>query len=249
MDALRLILLLIGLAIVGLIFLRARNQQGKKLDILRHFDKTFLTSFKSSKQPAEPLHPRRDASLDAEELGEIDSMVAARENVPVVSEVEELTMTTADTNINSGEPMLVTLTVMAHQGKLSGPALSSALHAQGFHFGEMMAFHLYAQPEQTRGMAICTILNVMEPGSFPDAALEGIEVPGIILLMQLPGPLEPRTAFERVLSTAQQLAADLGADLCDEQRNRLTKQGIAHLKDKIEAYRFKQKMAQIKRRS
>ncbi len=248
MDTLRLILLLIGLAIVGFIFLRARSQQGKKLDILRHFDKTFLSSFKSSKQPAEPLHPRRDASLDIDDLGEIDSMVAARENVPVVAKDETVGITTSDMTINRGEPMIVTLTVMAHQGKLSGPALSSAVHAQGFHFGEMMAFHRYAQPEQNRGMAVCTILNVMEPGSFPDAELEDIEVPGIILLMQLPGPVEPRAAFELVLSVGQQLALELNADLCDEHRNRLTKQGIAHLKDKIEAYRFKQKMAQIKQR-
>lgn len=247
MDALRLILLLIGLAIVGFIYLRARSQQGKKLDILRHFDKTFLSSFKSDKQPAEPLHPRRDAAIDVDDLEDIDSMVAARENDEMTDGIETVTMVANEVELENAEPMIVTLTLMAHQGKLVGPALSAALQAQGFQFGEMMAFHLYADTER-RGRAICTILNVMEPGSFPDAELEGIEVPGIILLMQLPGPLEPRAAFERVLSIGQQLASELEADLCDEQRNRLTQQGIGHLKDKIEAYRFKQKMAQIKRR-
>lgn len=247
MDALRLILLLIGLVVIGFIFLRARNQQGKKLDILRHFDKTFIFSFKSKKEPSVPLHPRREVSLNVEDLNDMDNMVAAREEVSEASST--LGMTTADVSIDSGEPMTITLTIMKHQGKLSGPVLSAALHAQGFHFGQMMAFHLYAQPELTRGMAVCSILNVLEPGSFPDAQLEGIEVPGIILLMQLPGPVEPRTAFERVLATGQQLARALDADLCDDHRNRLTQQGIAHLKDKIEAYRFKQRMTQIKRRS
>ena len=249
MDALRLILLLIGLAVIGFIFLRARNQQGKKLDILRHFDKTFIFSFKSKKKPSVPLHPRREVSLSVEDLNDIDNMVAAREGVSEASSAMDMGMTTTDVSIDSGETMTITLTIMKHQGKLSGPVLSAALHAQGFHFGQMMAFHMYAQPELTRGMAVCSILNVLEPGSFPDAQLEGIEVPGIILLMQLPGPVDLRTAFERVLAAGHQLARALDADLCDDHRNRLTQQGIAHLKDKIEAYRFKQKVAQIKRRS
>ena len=158
-------------------------------------------------------------------------------------------MTTADVSVSSGEPLDMMFTIMARQGKLSGPALSTAVHAHGFRFGDMMAFNLFSQTEQTHGLAVSTILNVMEPGSFPDAGLEGIEVPGIILLMQLPGPLEPREAFEKVLLIGQQLASTLDADLCDEQRNVLTQQGITHLKDKIETYRFKQKVAQIKRRS
>lgn len=248
MDALRLILLFIGLAIVGFIFLRARNQQGKRLDILRHFDKTFLTSFKTRTTPAVPVHPQRDTSLAEDDLEVIDDIVAVRENTPIVA-TDDLEMTTADMSVASGEPLVMMLTIMARQGKLAGPALSAALHAEGFRFGDMMAFNLFAKAEQTRGAAVCTAVNVMEPGSFPEATLEGIEVPGIILIMQLPGPLEPRAAFDKMLAASQQLAEVLDADLCDEQRNRLTKQGIGHMKDKVEAYRFKQKMAQLKRRS
>ena len=249
MDALRLILLLLGLAIVGFIFFRARRQQGKGLDILRHFDKTFITSFKSKNEPSTPVHPRRDAAIDENDLSDVDGLVAARQDTQMETTAIDADMTTADVSISSGEPLDMMFTIMARQGKLSGSALSAAVHAHGFHFGDMMAFNLFSQAEQTRGSAVCTILNVMEPGSFPDAGLEGIEVPGIILLMQLPGPLEPRTAFDKVLLIGQQLAGALDADLCDEQRNVLTQQGITHLKDKIETYRFKQKVAQIKRRS
>lgn len=249
MDALRLILLLLGLAIVGFIYLRARRQQGKGLDILRHFDKTFITSFKSKSEAPSPVHPRRDVSIDETDVNEMNGLVAAREDEPLVTSAIDVGMTTADVSVSSVEPLDMMLTVMARQGKLSGPVLSKALQAQGFHFGDMMAFNLFAQAGQAHGTAICTVLNVMEPGSFPDAELEGIEVPGIILLMQLPGPLEPRAAFERVLLIGQQLASTLGADLCDDHRNVLTQQGISHLKDKIEAYQFKQKVAQIKRRS
>ena len=249
MDALRLILLLLGLAVVGFIYLRARRQQGKGLDILRHFDKTFISSFKSIKEPSTPVHPKRDASIDETDFSEMDGMVAARQDDQMDSSVVDADMNIADISVSSGEPLDMMFTVMARQGKLSGPALSAAVHAQGFQFGDMMAFNLFAQADQKHGAAVCTILNVMEPGSFPDAGLEGIEVPGIILLMQLPGPLEPRAAFERALLIGQQLASTLDADLCDEQRNVLTQQGISHLKDKIETYRFKQKVAQIKRRS
>ena len=248
MDTLRLILLVTGLAIVAFIYLRARRQQGKRLDILRHFDNTFLTSFKSKPDVAAPVHPQRDASLAEDDLDVFDNMVAVREDTAEVSH-DDMSMSTDELTMDAGEPLVLMLTIVAREGKLSGPILSDALHNTGFRFGDMMAFNLFAKAGQTHGHAICTAVNVLEPGSFPDAQLEGIDVPGIILIMQLPGPLEPRTAFDKVLEVAEQLAEELDAELCDEQRNRLTKQGISHMKDKVEAYRFKQKMAQIKRRS
>lgn len=250
MDALRLILLLLGLAIIGFIYLRARNERGDRLkNILRHFDKTFLSSFKSKSAPTSPIHPKRDTSIVDEDLDVIDGIVADRKQGHAHTAEIVMEMTTADMGVGSGEPLVMMLTVMARQGKLSGPVLSDSLHALGFHFGDMMAFNLYSSAEQKKGSAVCTVVNVMEPGSFPDAQLEGIEIPGVILIMQLPGPVEPRVAFEKLLSAGQQLASDLDADLCDERRNRLTQQGIGHMKDAIEAYRFKQKMAQIKRRT
>ena len=216
------------------------------------FDKTFLSSFKTSlqtfKDDARPLHPQRDELLDETDLDSFDGLVAARQAgdaTPVMSDVK---MNTAEMDVSEGEPLLITLTLMARDGKLSGPQLSQALHRQGFQYGDMMAFNLYVEPGQKQGAAVCTVVNVMEPGSFPDAGLEGIELPGVILLLQLPGPMEPRAAFERVLTIGQTLAAELPAELCDEHRNKLTQQGIAHLKDQVESYRFKQKLAQIKRR-
>jgi cell division protein ZipA len=252
MDALRLILLFLGLAVIGFIYWRARRQQGKGVDIMRHFDKTFLSSFKTSlqtiKDDARPLHPQRDDLLDETDIETFDGLVAARQGEGENAAGMDVPMNTAEISATEGEPLLITLSVMAREGKLSGPLLSQALRTQGFQFGDMMAFNLYAEPGQKQGAAVCTVVNVMEPGSFPDASLEGIEVPGIILLLQLPGPMEPRAAFERVLAIGQALAAELEADLCDEHRNKLTQQGIAHLKDKVESYRFKQKLAQIKRR-
>ncbi|MFO7603137.1 MAG: cell division protein ZipA C-terminal FtsZ-binding domain-containing protein [Gammaproteobacteria bacterium] len=244
MDALRLILLLIGLAVIGVIYFYARQQQGRGLGLLQElYRKSALPGFWRRRAATEPSPPHRDTALDAADLEGLDGLVAQREPTAVDSGDLDVVV-----NVEAGEPLVMMLTVMARQGRLPGPALAAALRAQGFCFGDMMAFNLFAQPGQRHGPAVCTVVNVLEPGSFPDAELEGIEVPGVILILQLPGPLKPRAAFERLLESGQQLAAALGADLCDEQRNILTRQGIAHLKDKIEAYRFKQKMAQIKRR-
>jgi cell division protein ZipA len=63
--------------------------------------------------------------------------------------------------------------------------------------------------------------------------------------MQLPGPVDARTAFEQTLKLGRILAEKLDADLCDETRSVLSLQSIEHLKEKIEAYRFKTRMAKI----
>ena len=55
-----------------------------------------------------------------------------------------------------------------------------------------------------------------------------------------------REAFKLILDKAHKLAELLGGELCDETRSMLTEQTIGHIKEKVEAFRFKQQMAAMK---
>ena len=68
------------------------------------------------------------------------------------------------------------------------------------------------------------------------------------MYLHLPAPIEARAAFDNLIEIGHKLEAVLEAELCDETRSVLTKQTIGHLKEKVEAFRFKQKMTQLQRR-
>ena len=51
--------------------------------------------------------------------------------------------------------------------------------------------------------------------------------------MKLPGPLEEMKALDLLVITADQLAQRLGGLICDEQRNRMTNQALARLRDEV----------------
>jgi cell division protein ZipA len=71
------------------------------------------------------------------------------------------------------------------------------------------------------------------------------DTPGLVLYLHLPAPVEAREAFDILIEKGRKLAEVLEGDLCDETRSVLTNQTIGHLKEKVEAYRFKQKMTQL----
>jgi hypothetical protein len=77
-------------------------------------------------------------------------------------------------------------------------------------------------------------------GTFDLAAMEEMETPGVTLFMQLPGPEQPLDAFEDMLAVARDLAAEMGADLKDEQHSVMTPQTIEHCRQRIREFTRRQ---------
>ena len=124
---------------------------------------------------------------------------------------------------------------------------SAALHA-GFKLGDMQIFHYQADTLSSTAPTVCSFANVLKPGDFSAITSDDFTTPGISLFAQLPGPLDARDTFKLVLDKAHSLAESLNGELCDETRSILTEQSIGHLKEKVEAFRFKQQMAAMKQR-
>ena len=89
-----------------------------------------------------------------------------------------------------------------------------------------------------------TVKDVHEPGIFSGNTEATKSTNGLVFEMQLPGPMESVMAFEKLLDVARMIATKLNGVVCDDLRNRLTRQATLHIKDKIVDYNRKLRFTQ-----
>jgi cell division protein ZipA len=116
----------------------------------------------------------------------------------------------------------------------------------GFTHDESGIYYHIITDQQGFEQKLLGLANIVEPGTFDEEQMRTFDTPGLVLYLHLPAPIEAREAFSVLIDTGRKLAEVLEGDLCDETRSVLTNQTIGHLKEKVEAYRFKQKMTQLK---
>jgi cell division protein ZipA len=77
------------------------------------------------------------------------------------------------------------------------------------------------------------IAHLREPGVFSLDTVSTLTTPGLLVFMQLPGPLEDVTSVDTMLNVVGRLAERLRGVICDERRKRLTSQGLESLRDSV----------------
>jgi cell division protein ZipA len=142
------------------------------------------------------------------------------------------------------EPMLINLTVMAPQDMTFDPHyLRQTLDDSGMSLGDMNIYHYYRRPksglEPNRGQRLFSIASMVEPGYFDPQNIDTYRTPGLVLFMQLPGPIDGVLAFEKMHQMGETLAKRLSGTLCDDKHNKITPQSITHTKDEISEYNLK----------
>lgn len=254
MDPLRLTLLVIGVAFVAIFYLvmRLRAGQGLRWPGFLRFSRLALPAFGRKR-----THDSDDSDsagsrdnyyddLDDADLQALSQMSwhARRDDDVDVTSLSGLSA--VDAEEDEGESLVIVLNVMAKAGRqFAGTDILDTLYANDLRHGEMMIFHRY--PDEGGGRSVFSLANTVEPGTFDLNAIEQLQTPGLSLFMQLPAPIDSREAFELMLKTGRNLADQLGGDLCDERRNVLTLQTIGHLKEQIEAFLFRRKMAGLQK--
>nr|VFK02069.1 MAG: cell division protein ZipA [Candidatus Kentron sp. H]VFK02332.1 MAG: cell division protein ZipA [Candidatus Kentron sp. H]VFK05356.1 MAG: cell division protein ZipA [Candidatus Kentron sp. H] len=139
------------------------------------------------------------------------------------------------------EKLVIALTIMAKAGRrFMGPAIHEQFESAGMHFGEMRIFHHFGIDVQQTDQPIFSAADILEPGTFSLDNLENRTTSGLVLFMQLPGPLDGLVAFDLMLNAAQKLAKSLDGELCDDTRSTLTTQAANHLRERIEEMKRKQ---------
>lgn len=253
MDSLRLILLVIGAVFIAIFYLVMRLKSGKPLrwpslswpDALR-FGTSHRNDYPQHEADAvtgrEAYYDEPDED-DIRTLSEMSLQSAAPEGEDIG--VTGLSAVSEDATYD-GEPLIIVLNIMAKPGQwFDGQNLLAALEANSMQHGEMMIFHRYS--DTSAKQPVFSLANTVEPGNFNLDTIEQLQTPGLSLFMQLPGPIDSREAFELMLKTGRNLAQQLDGDLCDETRSVLTLQTIGHIKEKIEAFLFRQKMASLQK--
>ncbi|MEX0731917.1 MAG: cell division protein ZipA [Aquisalimonadaceae bacterium] len=149
---------------------------------------------------------------------------------------------------DAGEKIVV-LHVTAGKGYLfTGPALLDSLERIGLRHGMHGIYH-WMLSAHSGSTPMFSVANMVEPGQFDPDQAEDMETPGVAMFMQLPGPFDGLTAFERMLETARRLADELDGQILDAQRCDLNAQAIEHIREDLREYRRKAHLAARKSRA
>ena len=73
---------------------------------------------------------------------------------------------------------------------------------------------------------IYAVASSVEPGTFDLNFMDRYTTPGITFFMDLDNVSEPKVAFKSMLSTAYEITKNLGGDLLDHRRQRLTEASV-----------------------
>ncbi|NQD38881.1 cell division protein ZipA [Permianibacter sp. IMCC34836] len=120
------------------------------------------------------------------------------------------------------EPDVIALMVLASEGQMfRGSDLVPCMLEHDLRFGDMDIFHRHADASG-QGPVLFSVANALKPGTFEPDQMDSFLSPGISLFMQLPGPQDPRSAYNLMLSTAEQIAQAMGGEVRDASRKALS---------------------------
>lgn len=244
---LRIVLLIIGAMILGIIYWfgrpRVRTQAamarggperrepvfdvGAEADSGPHFSALDDAPWQHSPEPVEG-EPLRVDGLDERE--------DARSTVGQRSPARD----------GAAHERIVTLYVVAQDGYvLQGPELLVAGEKAGLVHGDLGIFHRLVDAKPELG-PVFSMANMVRPGVFDLARMDQFTTPGVVMFMTLPGPLSALDAWDMMLPAATRFSELLGAQLLDDQRSPLGRQRIAALRDDLRAFDRKREQQQIR---
>ena len=140
----------------------------------------------------------------------------------------------------AGDQLIVALRLRARQpGGFDGSDLVKAFSAEGLEYGRFGAFHSLDERRRSRFL----VASLVEPGSFEIEKMHELRCPGVSMFMVLPGPREPLSALDGMLSCARRLSERLDADVLDDKGNALTMQQAGWLREQVVEHQRRIKLA------
>jgi cell division protein ZipA len=230
-STLRWILIIVGVLIVGSIFLFGNPERKKKPKASRRAKRgaerrePTLGGEGQSDAVAEPGdedeggEPSGQGELDiGSGAAEADAPAAGAGQAPAGPRPEKIT----------------SLFLLARDNHLiNGAELLQAAVSTGMEFGEMNIFHRL--PEGS-GKAVFSLANASKPGHFERDEWNAFETQGVVLFMTLPGPVDALDAWDAMLATARRMSEILQADILDGERNPFTRQKEAQIREEMRAF-------------
>lgn len=166
---------------------------------------------------------------------ELESEVRAVMNEPVQQEL-----------VLEIEPLVLVLTVMAKGGAFfNGSLIKKVLEGSDLNIDEQGIFNFFMTGKTP---PIFSVVSVIEPGVFDMSTIREYETPGLSFFCQLPGSLPNADIFRIMHMKALNIAEKLGGQLCDDRRNRLTEQSLAHYNDRVNEFGREMVLARKKKK-
>lgn len=225
MNDLRLVLLLIGVAIIAGLYLRERMAR-------RHRAADELQEPDTVEEPDFNLYTSASSEEDVSSAISVLKRARAGED----NDTLEPMMRTDRGHTGQAAPddTIITLHVAAVEGEqFRGPAILRAVRRQDMRFGDMNIFHHYGIGDMHANRPLFHLANMMEPGVFDPEAMHGFQTRGLTLFMQLPTPLDAQVVFDLMLNTATRLAEELGGRVMTHDHRPLTDDRTRELYDRI----------------
>jgi len=206
MDGLRWLLLLVGLLVIGGVYLYSRRETAPTDEV-----------------PRDRLEP----NLDGPELADKPLLVDEATSTDDDSVEVEENPTTAD-----APQTIVTVRIVAREKKsFPGDELVLSMRGIGLRHGKFGIFHRYDGSDESK--TIFSAASLIEPGSFDLQNIKGQRIPGISLFLVLPGPVDSIEAFDSMMASARALAQSLSGELLDESGSTLSIQRERYLREEI----------------
>lgn len=229
-DGLRLILLLLGIAVVAGVYIWSRSRLGQETAPAERIEPA-LGGFGETPKVAATVKQRAEPSFIAPQQA-------------VAEGDDESVPTLFDEIFRPPEPGMpadvIIVNVFAAEGDLfAGEDLENGLKECGMEYGAMRIFHRM----NDAGDRLFSLVNSVEPGYFKVPHLTDVSTPGVSLFLALPGPQRPAAALEELIATAQTLTRHLEGRLLDSDRNPLRTQGIEHLRERVREFERRSRIA------
>lgn len=234
-DTVRMILLLVGILIIGGIYVWGRygsllrdffQRRGAfdelALDELPHGGADENPEYVGGPDVEEPVAGVRSFREQSSSTGRIwtraEQSSGARTQPPRETSV--------------GAPFLIQVSVVARPGDaFSGEELRDALLDLGLVHGEMDIFHRY---DRSFREPLFSVASLIQPGTFPIDEMESFSCPGVVLFFQPSKVADPLAVFDDLFETSRDLAEKLDGEEWDESRRTLTEEKIRELRDRLE---------------
>lgn len=231
MDNLRLILILIGIAILALIVLLHRPAGESRRNHAR-----WREAHRERQEPRlgdggiddhgdeEPAYE----TVDTASLWREDRVGSANEPPVGQSAAAE------DAGVQRSPDKIVYLYICRRdERRINGSDLLDAAIKAGLNFGEMNIFH---RRQEGVKQPVFSMANLTKPGYFDPGSWNVFDTPGVTLFLTLPAPVSALDAWDAMHATATRLGELLEADVLDDSQCLLTRQRIAQIREEMREY-------------
>lgn len=231
-------MLICGILLVAGIYFADRYKRRAAHDSYdRQDDEDDTADLNISPRATDDSNDYRDAIADLNHLLSENRDSAGSSDIPDIDADIARAWESAENGETDHEPagasqqeQLIIFYLKAPEGHaFAGPGLFEALSTAGLTLGDMGIYH----DSDSRNRIIFSVANMFEPGTLETDDVDSFSTRGVALFMQLPGPVDPQDAFERMLAKAEMLAERLGGELHDDQHRPLDDNSVASIRNSL----------------